>query len=513
MHDFDVRTFPEHRQDILELLVGLWEEWKPDVVFMPSLHDVHQDHKTVAEEGLRAFKRTTILGYEIPWNNFDFAYQWYVSLEKTHLERKVAALEQLRVAAAPPLREPRVRLERRAHARHQREPRVRRGVPGVPRHRLGRSPFAIGRAGSGRSAENRAVANKRRLAVLVAAASFAVAAAQADAASFGQLPGARSIKVCAAAGPFWPTMTLALDGTFAWVACKEQRARHQRRTRRPARSAASRARRARDRGRDRLRLGVGARRRTGRSTASTRDREGRRSGSPLPRAAAVQHLDRRRLRLGRRRPGRRGRSASRRRRTGSRRASPSATARRTWRSPARRAWVINHRDRTLFRIDLRRTRLDTLGDDPRATRPSAWCCRRQALDHRPRHRSAAGRSRARARSRRRSRSARAASTSPRAAATSGFPSRSAAVDRDGLPDDGGADARPTGHGSGHDGRRRRSGASTCTGSPPVRERSGSRTTRAASSIGSARRAQRAARAPPRRPSASRARGTRRSSWR
>ena len=61
---------------------------------MPSLHDVHQDHKTVAEEGLRAFKRTTILGYEIPWNNFDFAYQWYVSLEKTHLERKVAALEK-----------------------------------------------------------------------------------------------------------------------------------------------------------------------------------------------------------------------------------------------------------------------------------------------------------------------------------------------------------------------------------------------------------------------------------
>ena len=94
VHDFDVRTFPEHRQDILELLVGLWEEWKPEVVFMPSLHDVHQDHKTVAEEGLRAFKRTTILGYEIPWNNFDFAYQAYLALERAHVERKVAALEK-----------------------------------------------------------------------------------------------------------------------------------------------------------------------------------------------------------------------------------------------------------------------------------------------------------------------------------------------------------------------------------------------------------------------------------
>ena len=74
VHDFDVRTFPEHRQDILELLVTLWEELKPDAVFQPSPHDVHQDHQTIAQEGLRAFKRTTVLGYEIPWNNFDFSY-------------------------------------------------------------------------------------------------------------------------------------------------------------------------------------------------------------------------------------------------------------------------------------------------------------------------------------------------------------------------------------------------------------------------------------------------------
>ena len=74
VHDFDVRTFPEHRQDILELLVRLWEELRPDAVFQPSHHDVHQDHQTIAQEGLRAFKRTTILGYEVPWNNFDFSY-------------------------------------------------------------------------------------------------------------------------------------------------------------------------------------------------------------------------------------------------------------------------------------------------------------------------------------------------------------------------------------------------------------------------------------------------------
>ena len=92
VHDFDVRTFPEHRQEILELLIELWHEWEPDVVFQPSLHDIHQDHQTIAAEGLRAFKRTTILGYEIPWNNLDFAYQAYLALEERHIARKEAAL-------------------------------------------------------------------------------------------------------------------------------------------------------------------------------------------------------------------------------------------------------------------------------------------------------------------------------------------------------------------------------------------------------------------------------------
>jgi streptogramin lyase len=45
--------------------------------------------------------------------------------------------------------------------------------------------------------------------------AFAVAAGDG-------LPGSRAIKVCAAAGPYWPTMTLAIDRGSAWVACKEQ---------------------------------------------------------------------------------------------------------------------------------------------------------------------------------------------------------------------------------------------------------------------------------------------------
>jgi hypothetical protein len=57
------------------------------------------------------------------------------------------------------------------------------------------------------------------LAVAAAASLLTAGGASAEA---GGLPGARAIRVCAAAGPYWPTMTLALQGSTAWIACKEQ---------------------------------------------------------------------------------------------------------------------------------------------------------------------------------------------------------------------------------------------------------------------------------------------------
>lgn len=66
--DIPVRHFPQHRQDILEALVAKGRALQPDLVFCPSLQDRHQDHQTLAQEAERAFKRTTLLGYILPWN-------------------------------------------------------------------------------------------------------------------------------------------------------------------------------------------------------------------------------------------------------------------------------------------------------------------------------------------------------------------------------------------------------------------------------------------------------------
>jgi LmbE family N-acetylglucosaminyl deacetylase len=93
LYDFEVRDFPEHRQKILDTLLEIRNETKPDIVFTPSSFDTHQDHQTVRQETLRAFKKSTILGYEQPWNNITFNTLSFIPLEEKHIKRKISALK------------------------------------------------------------------------------------------------------------------------------------------------------------------------------------------------------------------------------------------------------------------------------------------------------------------------------------------------------------------------------------------------------------------------------------
>ena len=90
--DYPVRDFPERRQAILDDMIRLKAEIGPDLVLLPSSTDTHQDHSTISQEGFRAFKDTTILGYEIPWNNRTFDTECFVILEEAHVKAKVDAL-------------------------------------------------------------------------------------------------------------------------------------------------------------------------------------------------------------------------------------------------------------------------------------------------------------------------------------------------------------------------------------------------------------------------------------
>lgn len=90
--DIPVRRFPEHRQAILEALVAEKRDFSPDLVLVHSTEDIHQDHQVVAAEAVRAFKHSTILGYELPWNNLTFSAQCLLEIGEEDLRGKEEAL-------------------------------------------------------------------------------------------------------------------------------------------------------------------------------------------------------------------------------------------------------------------------------------------------------------------------------------------------------------------------------------------------------------------------------------
>ena len=91
--NFKVRELSYHRQEILEEMVKIKMTIGPDIVFLPSTNDLHQDHFTVSMEGIRAFKNLTILGYEIPWNNIQFQAEAFIILSEEDIDKKIYALD------------------------------------------------------------------------------------------------------------------------------------------------------------------------------------------------------------------------------------------------------------------------------------------------------------------------------------------------------------------------------------------------------------------------------------
>lgn len=95
-YDYPVRRLSPNRQEILDELVKLRREIRPDMAILPSGHDLHQDHQVVHAEGLRAFKDISVLGYELPWNHIVFSADAFVVLEQAHIQCKWQALEAYR---------------------------------------------------------------------------------------------------------------------------------------------------------------------------------------------------------------------------------------------------------------------------------------------------------------------------------------------------------------------------------------------------------------------------------
>lgn len=89
---FTTRVFPDSRQEILEYFLKLRRDFKPDLIFVHSRQDVHQDHLTMTEEALRAYRGITVLGFDVVRSSYGFFPHFLVEVTEEDVSKKIEAL-------------------------------------------------------------------------------------------------------------------------------------------------------------------------------------------------------------------------------------------------------------------------------------------------------------------------------------------------------------------------------------------------------------------------------------
>lgn len=95
IHEFPVREFPKFRQKILDELIILRKDMKPDLVIAPWSEDQHQDHQTLGKEAIRAFMRktTSVWAFQVPGSCPGFTPQVFIPITDEEAEKKIEMLQ------------------------------------------------------------------------------------------------------------------------------------------------------------------------------------------------------------------------------------------------------------------------------------------------------------------------------------------------------------------------------------------------------------------------------------
>ena len=91
---FTTRVFHDSRQEILEYFLKLRREFHPDLIFVHSKQDVHQDHLTMTDEALRAFRGITVLGFDVVRSSYGFFPHFLVEVTEEDVQKKIEALSK-----------------------------------------------------------------------------------------------------------------------------------------------------------------------------------------------------------------------------------------------------------------------------------------------------------------------------------------------------------------------------------------------------------------------------------
>lgn len=91
---FTTRVFPNARQEILEYFLKIRRDFEPDLIFTHSRRDVHQDHNTMTDEALRAFRGITVLGFDVVRSSYGFFPHFLVEVTEENVNKKIDALAE-----------------------------------------------------------------------------------------------------------------------------------------------------------------------------------------------------------------------------------------------------------------------------------------------------------------------------------------------------------------------------------------------------------------------------------
>lgn len=91
---FTTRIFPDARQEILEYFLKLRKDFEPDLIFTHSRQDMHQDHNTMTEEALRAYRGITVLGFDVVRSSYDFFPHFLVEVTEEDVKKKIESLSK-----------------------------------------------------------------------------------------------------------------------------------------------------------------------------------------------------------------------------------------------------------------------------------------------------------------------------------------------------------------------------------------------------------------------------------
>jgi len=96
---YETRRFPDFRQDILQKMLELRKQHQPEIVFVNTPNDIHQDHQTLTQEATRAFRGTTVLGYDVLRSSYGFFPHFLAEVSEKAVETKIAALAEYKTYA------------------------------------------------------------------------------------------------------------------------------------------------------------------------------------------------------------------------------------------------------------------------------------------------------------------------------------------------------------------------------------------------------------------------------